>query len=85
MFPSRRLALSLLPCAMLLQACASSSIPVVVRPQPGAELLAGCVDPQLAPDNASDSDIALERLAVAEAYVDCKRRHADLAQWVRGQ
>ncbi len=60
---------------------------MVVKPQPGAELLADCVDPALVPDpdTATDNDVALERVKVAQAYVDCKRRHADLAKWVRGQ
>jgi hypothetical protein len=44
-----------------------------------------CVDPVLIanPETATDNDIALERVRVAEAYVNCRQRHADLAKWVR--
>ncbi len=79
-------ALSLLPCVLLLTACDLSS-PVVVKPQPGAALLLPCVDPPLVanPDTASDNDIALERVRMAEAYLACKEKQAGLAKWVRGQ
>lgn len=45
-----------------------------------------CVDPALVPDpdNASAEQINMERISVAKAYVDCKKRQADLAAWVRG-
>ena len=44
-----------------------------------------CIDPPLVEDadKATDNDIALERIKVAGAYVDCKQRHADLVKWVR--
>lgn len=70
---------------MLLTACTSySSIPV--SRQPDASLLLPCVDPALVadPDTASDNDIAIERVKVAEAYLACKQRQADLATFVRG-
>lgn len=85
---SRLLVLLLLPCALLLTACGSSSfLPVVVRPKPDAGLLLPCQDPALLadPDKATDTDVGLERVRVAEAYVACKRRHADLAKWVRDE
>jgi len=37
----------------------------------------------LAPDGASDNEIAAERLRVAKAYVDCRDRHKALADRVR--
>jgi hypothetical protein len=37
----------------------------------------------LAPEEASDNEIAAERLRVAKAYLDCKARHAALADRVR--
>jgi hypothetical protein len=49
---------------MLLTACASfSSVPV--SRQPDASLLAPCVDPELVadPDNATDNEIAGERVS----------------------
>lgn len=54
--------------------------------RPDASLLQPCADPVLVADSetASDNDIAAERLRVAEAYLACKRRHADLAAFVRG-
>ncbi|UYN96598.1 MAG: hypothetical protein KIT25_06600 [Enhydrobacter sp.] len=54
--------------------------------RPDASLLLPCADPVLVadPETASDNDIAAERLRVAEAYLACKRRHADLAAFVRG-
>jgi len=36
------------------------------------------VTPPLAPEEASDNEIAAERLRVAKAYLDCKARHAAL-------
>ena len=78
--------LTILALAGLLGACGSPvDRPVVVRPQPGAGLLLPCVDPVLIsnPDTATDNDIALERVRVAEAYVNCRQRQADLAKWVR--
>jgi hypothetical protein len=35
------------------------------------------------PDNATAEQINVERVHVAQAYVDCRQRHADLAKWVR--
>ncbi len=65
-------------------ACGSSSVPVDRRPD--ASLLLPCTDPVLVanPETASDNDIAAERLRVAQAYLACKRRHADLSAFVRG-
>ena len=74
---------------MLLAGCASFSrlIPVLVDRQPDASLLGPCVDPVLVddPETASDNEIAAERLRVAEAYLACKQRQADLAAFVRGK
>jgi hypothetical protein len=79
--PSRAIALGLLPCALLLTACGSSF--QAVQPQIDASLLQPCVDPVLAPDDGSDNEIAVERLRVAKAYLDCKARHAALAERVK--
>ena len=35
-------------------------------------------------DNATDNDIAGERIRVAEAYMACKQKQASLAAFVRG-
>lgn len=73
-----------LSCAMLLAACAiSSSVPVARMPD--ASLMLPCQDPQLVddPDTATDNEVAAERIRVAEAYLACKRRHADLVTFVR--
>ena len=64
-------ALSLLPCALLLTACAVSS-PQLYKPLVDASLLLPCKDPVLAPDNPSDNELGAERLRVAKAYVDCR-------------
>ena len=74
-----------LSCATLLAACASSSTVPVAR-QPDASLLLPCQDPALVddPDTASDNDVAAERIRVAEAYLACKQRHADLVTFVNG-
>ena len=73
-----------LSCAMLLTACASSSTVPVAR-QPDASLLLPCQDPQLVddPETATDNEVAAERIRVAEAYLACKRRHADLITFVQ--
>ena len=76
--PRRSLAnaLSLLPCGLLLTACGSSFLPV--RPEIDASLLQPCVDPVLASEDASDNELAAERLRFGKAYLDCKARHAAL-------
>ena len=53
--------------------------------QPDASLLLPCQDPALVddPDTASDNEVAAERIRVAEAYLACKQRHADLATFVK--
>jgi hypothetical protein len=78
---SPAIALSLLPCALLLTACGSSFL--AVKPAIDASLLLPCVDPLLAPDDASDNELAAERLRFGKAYLDCKARHAALAGRVR--
>ena len=52
---------------------------------PDASLLLPCQDPQLVgdPDTATDNEVAAERIRVAEAYLACKRLHADLATFVK--
>jgi hypothetical protein len=57
-----------------------------VRSQPDPSLLEPCVDPELVgdPDTASDNDIAAERIRVAEAYIACKQKQADMAAFVKG-
>ena len=58
--------------------------PVPVARQPDASLLLPCQDPALVddPDTATDNEVAAERIRVAEAYLACKRRHADLVTFV---
>ena len=84
----RRLLLAAaLSCAIPVAACDSFSkavpVPVTRRPDPG--LLLPCADPVLVadPDKASDNEIAAERLRVAQAFLACKQRQADLADFVR--
>ena len=79
----RASALLVLPCALLLPACGTSSSRLVER-TPDASLLLPCVDPTLAPDNASDNEVAAERIRVAQAYVTCRTRHASLVEFVQG-
>jgi hypothetical protein len=78
---SRAIALGLLPCGLLLTACGSSF--QAVRPQIDASLLQACADPRLAPEEATDNELAAERLRVAKAYLDCKARHAALVERVK--
>lgn len=82
-----------IPCVLLILACSSAltgcetlSKVVAFSPRPPAGLLLPCLDPALVPDpdNATAEQINVERVKVAQAYVDCKRRHEDLAAWVRG-
>jgi hypothetical protein len=70
---------------MLLTACGTSSRVAAPR-SPDPALLLPCVDPALVPDpdSATDNDIAIERVRVAEAYVACKRRHQDLVTFEKG-
>jgi hypothetical protein len=70
---------------MLAAACTSYSSKVVDR-RPDASLLLPCQDPALVadPDTATDNEVAAERIRVAEAYLACKRRHADLVTFVNG-
>lgn len=70
-------------CGLLLSACGTSS-PRLVERTPDASLLLPCVDPALAPENASDNEIAAERIRVAQAYVTCRTRHASLVEFVKG-
>ena len=55
--------------------------------QPDASLLLPCRDPQLVPDpeTASDNEVAAERIRVAEAYLACRQRHADLVTFVKSE
>lgn len=76
-------ALPVLACVLLLTACGQSS-PRLVERTPDASLLLPCADPTLAPDNASDNEIAAERIRVAQAYVTCRTRHASLVEFVKG-
>ena len=47
---------------------------MTVSRQPDASLLLPCVDPILAALDATDNEIAAERLRVAQAYLACKQR-----------
>ena len=53
--------------------------------RPDASLLLPCQDPALVddPDSATDNEVAAERIRVAEAYLACRRRHADLVTFVK--
>ena len=53
---------------------------------PDASLLLPCQDPALVndPDTATDNEVAAERIRVAEAYLACKQKQADLATFVKG-
>jgi hypothetical protein len=77
--------LAALLSATLLAGCVPSFS--LVSRQPDPSLLAPCVDPVLVedPDTATDNDIAGERIRVAEAYLACKQRQADLARFVVGE
>lgn len=68
---------------MLLAACSPSFVAAPRSPDRG--LLEPCRDPELIedPDNATDNEIAGERIRVAEAYMACKQKQADLASFVR--
>jgi hypothetical protein len=57
-----------------------------VARQPDASLLLPCADPELVPDpdTATDNEVAAERIRVAEAYLACKQRYADLVTFVKG-
>lgn len=81
----RRAMAAALSCAILLAGCTSYSAVPVSR-QPDASLLLPCRDPALVPDpeTATDNDVAAERIRVAEAYLACKQRHADLVIFVKG-
>mgnify|MGYP001807649174 CR=1 FL=1 len=68
-------------CGLLLTACAPSW--QVVKPEIAPSLLLPCIDPVLASDNPSDNELAAERIRVAKAYVDCRDRHAALADRIR--
>jgi len=48
--------------------------------------MAPCVDPDLVPDpdNATADEIRVERINVARAYADCKRKQADAVKFMRG-
>ncbi len=45
-----------------------------------------CQDPALVadPEAATVEDVNVERIAVAQAYKDCKRKHGDLVAFLRG-
>ena len=74
-------ALSLPACALLLMGCAPSFL--AVKPEIAPSLLQPCRDPILAPENASDNELAAERIRVARAYVDCRDEKAALIERVK--
>lgn len=73
-------------CSVTLLAACESFSPFPVERKPDPSLLLPCVDPVLIenPDTATDNDIAGERIRVAEAYLACKQRQADLSAFMRG-
>lgn len=56
---------------------------MVVAPKPSEALLTACVDPAV-PDVRTDNDLGVLLVNLAQAYADCRQRHADLARWMRG-
>lgn len=67
MSQSRAIALLLLPCVLLTTACSSSAF-LVKRDPPPASMLQKPEPPQLAPEGATDNEIAEERVRFGEAY-----------------
>lgn len=68
--------------ALLCGAC-SAPTPVLYKPDIAASLLLPCVDPVLAPDLPTDNELAAERVRIAKAYIDCRDKHAALADRVK--
>lgn len=68
MFRSPRLAASLLPCVLLMTGCSPSAFPVK-RDPPSPELLTVPPRPQLAPEGATDNELAEERARMGAAYI----------------
>ena len=62
-----------------------TSLPLLYSRQPDASLLQPCVDPVLATDDATDNDIAAERIRVARAYVACRDAHVGLVTFVKAK
>lgn len=48
--------------------------------------MAPCVDPVLVadPETATVEEVNIERINVAQAYVDCRQKQGDLAKFLRG-
>ena len=67
MSKSRAIALLLLPCALLTTACGSSAF-LVKRDPPPASMLQKPAEPQLAPEGATDNEIAEERVRFGAAW-----------------
>lgn len=57
---------------------------MAVKPTPPQALLIECRDPLLIDPPASDNDVAIDMVRMAQAYVDCKQRQSDLSKWVKG-
>lgn len=81
MFRSRPIALVLLPCALLTTACANSVFPVNRDPPPAA-MLQVPERPLLAPEGATDNELAAERLRMGAAYVKLEQKFRDLVCYV---
>ena len=69
---------------MLLAGCGTSSRVQLAVPQPSEAQLQHCAAPRLAdPDTASDTDLAIEKIEVAQ-YAVCERtRFQSLIDWCR--
>ena len=77
------IALVVLPLGLVLNGCETLSKAIAVTPKPGEALLLPCQDPSLATIDATDNEIATERVRVMQAYLDCRQRQRGLVEWVR--
>lgn len=64
-------------------ACETRWVPVAAKPD--SALLQPCERPKGVDVNATDKDIALAWLDAVQRYLECERRQADLAKFVREQ
>jgi len=82
MSKSPRSVLVLLLCALLTTGCADSVFPIKRGPPP-EELLRKPAAPALAPDDATDNEIAEERIRFGEAYRVLERKFDDAVRWIQ--
>jgi len=82
MSKSRAIALLLLPCALLTTACSSSVFPVS-RDLPSDEMMQKPAEPQLAPEGASDNELAEERIRFGVAWRRLEAKFDGLVCYIR--